>query len=399
MLGLLTKKESKSILKTASDDADTLSLVHENNASDGLPDGESVITSKLDDTEFDFDFEIINTAAYRKAFNKARSRLPLEKQSQAVIPPHPPTSWGTGASETANLTSANNPAAIHSVVAGQENEFSSRPNALSQDIGSRSWLPKNSSEGACDGSGRMCEEQHDAGLDDQRPSTPRGSESSFGEYIVGQTIGIGRRGKVKLAWNKDGGHQVALKIIKCDSNAFDTNHKRIRSEFVLLRRLSHPNIIRLHEVLESRSSLAVFQDYIPGGSLAEYVAVHRHLSDMTPQRFFAQIISAVGYLHRKAVVHLGLSCSKVLLDSDENVILTGFFNARTFDSKDRHLMSEYMNRRRFPMGDLISEHLKEPYYSAPEASLDGLYEGRKADVWSCGIMLVSTQYGLTLDAD
>ena len=398
MLGLLTKKESKSILKTASDDADTLSLVHENNASDGLPDGESVITSKLDDTEFDFDFEIINTAAYRKAFNKARSRLPSEKQSQAVIPPHPPTSWGTGASETASSTSANNPAAIHSVVAGQENAFSSRPNALSQDIGSRSMLPKNSSEGACDGSGRMREEQHDAGLEDQRLSTPRGNEFSFGEYTIGQTIGKGRRGKVKLAWNKDGGHQVALKIIKCDSNAFDTNHKRIRSEFVLLRRLSHPNIIRLHELLESRSSLAVVREYIPGGSLVEYLAVHG-ISGQIPQRLFAQIISAVGYLHRKGIVHLGLSCSKVLLDFNQNVVLTGFSNARTFDSKDVHLMSECMDRRGFPMGNIHLERPEEPDYSAPEASRLRLYEGRKADVWSCGIMLVSTQYGLTLDAN
>ena len=386
-------------MKTASDDADTLSLAHEKNASVGLPDGESVITSKLDDKEFDFDFEIINTAAYRKAFNMARSKLPWKKGSQAVLPPHPSTSRRAGASETANLPSTNKPAAIHSVVAGQENNFSSRPNVLSRDVGSHPVLPKDSSEGACDGSGRMREEQHDAGSEDQRPSTPTCSEFSFGEYTVGQTIGIGRRSKVKLAWKKDGGHQVALKIIKCGPAASDTSHRRICCEFVLLRRLSHPNIIRLHEMLESRSSLAVFQDYIPGGSLTEYVAVHRHLSNMTARRLFAQIISAVGYLHRKAVVHLGLSCSKVLLDSDQNVILTGFFNARTFDSKDRHLMSEYMNRRRFPMRDLILEHLKEPYYSAPEASLDGLYEGRKADVWSCGIMLVSTQYGLTLDAD
>ena len=62
-------------------------------------------------------------------------------------------------------------------------------------------------------------------------------------------------------------------------------------------------------------------------------------------------------------------------------------------------MSEHVDRRRFPMGDLISKRLEEPYYSAPEASLHHLYEGRKADLWSCGIMLVSTQYDSTLDAN
>ena len=135
-------------------------------------------------------------------------------------------------------------------------------------------LPKNSSEDACDGSGRMCEEQHDADLDNQRPPTPRGREFSFGEYTVGQTIGIGRRGKVKLAWKKDGGHQVALETIKCGPAASDATRKRICCEFPLLTRFSHPNITRLHELLESRSSLVVVQDYIPCGSLAEYIAVH-----------------------------------------------------------------------------------------------------------------------------
>ena len=168
MIGLLTKKESKSILKTASDDADTLSLVHENNASDGLSDGESVITSKLDDTEFDFHFEIINTAAYRKAFNKARSRLPSEKESQAVIPPHPPISSGAGASEAANLPSLDLPAAIYAVVAKHKESLSSSgPSDSYRDIGSSFELSKEYSEGACDGSGGMREEQHDVDLEYQ----------------------------------------------------------------------------------------------------------------------------------------------------------------------------------------------------------------------------------------
>jgi serine/threonine protein kinase len=43
------------------------------------------------------------------------------------------------------------------------------------------------------------------------------------------------------------------------------------------------------------------------------------------------------------------------------------------------------------MGDLMDVRLEEPYYSAPEATLSALYAGRKADVWSCGILLVSAR--------
>ncbi len=156
MLGLLTKKESKSILKTASDDADTLSLALENNTSIGLSDGESVTNSKPDSREFDFDFEVINTATYRRVFNKASSKLGPKERSQANIPPHLPTSSGPGASETANLPSLNAPSAIHSVMASQKNKFSSsRPNASSQNIGSHSVLQKGSPESPTDPLGTL----------------------------------------------------------------------------------------------------------------------------------------------------------------------------------------------------------------------------------------------------
>ena len=378
MLGLLTKKESKSILKTASDDADTLSLVHENNASDGLPDGGSVNTSKLGDTEFDFDFEIINTATYRKAFNKARSKLRPKKGSQANNPPHPPTSSGAGVPETAQLPSINAPSAIHSVVASQE--------------------------------------QHEAGLEDQLPSTPKYSEFSFGEYTIVETIGTGQKGEVKLAWKKDRSHQVAIKFIRREPTASDTNHpQKILHEFVILRGLSHPNIIRLYDIFETESHFPVVLEYIPGGSLAGYVGMHG-LRDQLSQRLFAQIVSAVGYLHRRGIVHLGLSCSKVLLDSNQNAILTGFSNMKTFDPEDTAINSMFAkvedlelfaieygydqrDERGFMRGDLMVDRLEDPYYSDPEASLYRLYEGRKADVWSCGVILVSTQHGLISDTN
>ena len=417
MLGLLTRNESKSILKTASDDADTLSLAHDNNSSVGLPDSESLTSSKLDDREFDFDFEIINTAAYRKAFNKARSKLESKKGSQAVIPPHPPTSSGAGASELANLPSINAPAATHAVVASQNNNlFSSRPNASSRDIGSHPVLPKDSSEGAHDGSGAMQEEQHEAGLEGQLLLTSKMSEFPFGEYTVGTTIGPGRKGELKLAWKKGRHHGVAIKFIRREPTASDTNHpQKILHEFVILRGLLHPNIIRLYDIFETESHFPVVLEYIPGGSLAQYVTGHG-LHDRVSQRLFAQIVSAVGYLHRKGIVHLGLSCSKVLLDSYQNAILTGFSNMKTFDPEDTAINSMFANvedlalvasvhgydqrdERGFMRGDLMVDRLEEPYYSAPEASLYHLYEGRKADVWSCGVILVSTQHGLILDTN
>ena len=363
MLGLLSRKESKSILKTASDDADTLSLKHEENASFALSDGESVTISKLDGREFDFDFEIINTAAYRKVFNMARSKLLPKNGSRAYSPPQASTSGGVSAPETVGLTSkipqkngsgvysppqastsggANAPeivglpsinahAAIHPAVASPESEpFSSRPNASSRGIRSQSVLPKDTAEAAGDGTGGKREEEHNANSENQPTSTSKKGDFRIGEYNVGKTIGTGRKGKVKLAWKKDHNHQFAIKVIRHKPDVLGTRPRNTLLGFLILRGLSHPNIIRLHNMFIMDSYFAVVLEYMPGGTLAEYVAKNTRLTEGCSQKLFAQIISAVGYLHRNCIPHSTLSCFKVLLDSNQNAVLTGFSNVNKY---------------------------------------------------------------------
>ena len=375
MFGLLSRKESKSILKTASDDADTLSLAHESNISIGLPDGESVATSKLDDRQFDFDFEIINTATYRKVFNMARSKIPPKNGSRAYSPPQASTSGSANAPETVELPSINAHAAIHPVVASKESEpFSSRPNASSRDIRSHSILPKDSVEAAG---------EHDADSENQPESTSKKSEFRIGEYDVGTTIESRGGCEVKRAWSKDHRQQFAIKFIRREPGASDTNHSQEDWHvLMILKGLSHPNIIRLHDIFETESHFAVVLKYMPDVSLAKYVVVQT-LSEHVSRKLFAQIISAVGYLHRKGIVNPRLLCSQVHLDSNRNVLLTGFSTVTIFHIQDGP---------RFKTGNSVVEL----YCSVPEES-PRFYEARQADVWSCGVILVSAQYGLILD--
>ena len=195
MLGLLSRKETKSILKTASDDADTLSLAHESKNSIDLPDGESVTTSKLDSREFEFDFELINTAAYRKVFNKARSNLPPDKGSRVHSPPYAPTFSSASAPVNVELPSINAHAVIHPVVASQKSEpFISRPNSSFQDIKSHSVIPKDSTEAAGDGTGEMREEEHGANSENQPDSTSIKSVFRIDEHSVDTTTGTEGKG-------------------------------------------------------------------------------------------------------------------------------------------------------------------------------------------------------------
>lgn len=198
-------------MKTASDDADTLTLAHESKNSIDLPDGESVTTSKLDSMEFEFDFELINTAAYRKVFNKARSNLPPEKGSRVHSPPHAPTSSSASAPVTVELPSFN----THAVIT------------------------KDTTEAAGDGTGGMREEEHDADSENQPESTSKKSEFRIGEHSVGTTIGIGGNGitsgqSVHLTFFKD--YYSEDNIYPYDKVAcVRAYHPRAPDEFILER--------------------------------------------------------------------------------------------------------------------------------------------------------------------
>jgi protein-serine/threonine kinase len=232
-------------------------------------------------------------------------------------------------------------------------------------------------------------------------------EMKFGEYILGQTLGEGEFGKVKMGWKRDGSAQVAIKLIRKES--LDNNPTRlpkIHREIAILKELDHPNIVRLHEMYETERHIGIILEYASGGELFDYILQHRYLKDNAARRLFAQLISGVGYLHKKGIVHRDLKLENLLLDRNRNIIITDFGFANTFNPDDelgeeaefRLQDKEFVKRMGLDevgndghrRGDLMQTSCGSPCYAAPELVVsDSLYTGRKVDVWSCGVILVS----------
>jgi len=230
--------------------------------------------------------------------------------------------------------------------------------------------------------------------------------SKFGNYILGQTLGEGEFGKVKMGWKRDSPIEVAIKLIRRETLGSNSNRlQKIYREIHILRGLDHPNIVRLHEMVETERHIGIILEYASGGELFDYILNHRYLKDGPARKLFSQLISGVGYLHRKGIVHRDLKLENLLLDRNKNIIITDFGFANTFDPNDelseeieyrlgdkdyiRSLGLEGTDAAR--RGDLMQTSCGSPCYAAPELVVsDSLYTGRKVDVWSCGVILVKS---------
>ena len=162
-------------------------------------------------------------------------------------------------------------------------------------------------------------------------------------------------------------------------------------------------------MVETERHIGIILEYASGGELFDYILNHRYLKDGPARRLFAQLVSGVGYLHKKGIVHRDLKLENLLLDRNRNIIITDFGFANTFNPNDElgEEIEFNLNNKEYVRslglegtdaarrGDLMQTSCGSPCYAAPELVVsDSLYTGRKVDVWSCGVILVSQKFHL-----
>ncbi|QPG72952.1 hypothetical protein FOA43_000256 [Brettanomyces nanus] len=205
-------------------------------------------------------------------------------------------------------------------------------------------------------------------------------EVRFGVYVLGATLGEGEFGKVKLGWRKDNQQpsQAAIKLIRRDTIPHGSEKEsKIHREINALKRLRHPNIVRLVEVLQNDKYIGIVLEYASGGELFDYILEHRYLKESMACRLFAQLVSGVDYMHSKGLVHRDLKLENLLLDKHKNIIISDFGFVNSFHTND-----------------LMRTSCGSPCYAAPELVVSNQpYQGAKVDVWSCGVILYAMLAG------
>lgn len=198
----------------------------------------------------------------------------------------------------------------------------------------------------------------------------------IGHYVLGDTLGVGTFGKVKIGEHQLTGHKVAVKILNRQKiRSLDVVGK-IKREIQNLKLFRHPHIIKLYQVISTPTDFFMVMEYVSGGELFDYICKHGRVEEMEARRLFQQILSAVDYCHRHMVVHRDLK--------PENVLLDAHMNAKIADFGLSNMMSD---------GEFLRTSCGSPNYAAPEVISGRLYAGPEVDIWSCGVILYALLCG------
>ncbi|KAF5451350.1 hypothetical protein F2P56_026465 [Juglans regia] len=187
-------------------------------------------------------------------------------------------------------------------------------------------------------------------------------------YDFVRDIGSGNFGVARLMRDKHTKELVAVKYIE-RGDKIDENVKR---EIINHRSLRHPNIVRFKEVILTPTHLAIVMEYASGGELFERIGSAVRFSEDEARFFFQQLISGVSYCHEMQVCHRDLKLENTLLDGSPAPRLKicdfGYSKSSVLHSQPKSTVGT-------------------PAYIAPEVLLRQEYDGKIADVWSCGVTL------------
>ncbi|KAM9913977.1 hypothetical protein OXX69_001069 [Metschnikowia pulcherrima] len=215
----------------------------------------------------------------------------------------------------------------------------------------------------------------------------RRAQNKIGPWKLGRTLGRGSTGRVRLAKNVHTGKLAAVKIVpksnfKKLENPKYKNHDATRlpygieREIIIMKLISHPNIMGLYDVWENKNDLYLILEYIEGGELFDYLIKRGKLSEYEAISYFKQIIRGIGYLHEFNICHRDLKPENLLLDFNKNIKIADFgMAALEIDKK------------------LLETSCGSPHYASPEIVAGKNYHGAPSDIWSCGIILFALLTG------
>ncbi|EMS48892.1 CBL-interacting protein kinase 10 [Triticum urartu] len=191
-------------------------------------------------------------------------------------------------------------------------------------------------------------------------------------YEMGRLLGQGSFAKVYYGRNLKTSQSVAIKVIDKEKIFKCGLMDQVRREISVMKLVKHPNIVQLYEVMATKTKIFFVLEYVKGGELFNKVQRGRLKEDVA-RKYFQQLNSAVDFCHSRGVYHRDLKPENLLLDENRNLKISDFGLSALAECKRQD--------------GLLHTTCGTPAYVAPELISKKGYDGAKADIWACGVIL------------
>ncbi|HLI85456.1 MAG TPA: protein kinase [Bryobacteraceae bacterium] len=198
--------------------------------------------------------------------------------------------------------------------------------------------------------------------------------SFFGpRYRIEALLGQGGMGAVYRAYDSELGRTVALKLVRPELATSPQTMARFKQELLLASKISHKNILRIHDLGDLNGIKFITMAYVEGADLANLIGERGRLPFPQALKFAKQLCAALDAAHSEGVVHRDLKPQNILVDRADNVYVSDFGLAKSLESE-----ATMMTR--------TGQILGTPRYMSPEQVEAGAIDHR-SDLYSLGLIL------------
>ena len=195
-------------------------------------------------------------------------------------------------------------------------------------------------------------------------------------YAIKKSIGQGGMATVYLANHQLLQNQVAIKVLSQEYVRNDNIRKRFLAEARNMASMSHPNIIKVTDLIDDGDTVAFVMEYIEGETLKEYLERKGKLSDDEIKTIFSQMLEAVGYVHEQNLVHRDIKPSNFMITPKGQIKLLDFGIAKNIDTNS----ADYTQTG-------TTQNMGTPIYMSPEQIKSTKDVTLQSDIYSLGVVL------------
>jgi len=198
----------------------------------------------------------------------------------------------------------------------------------------------------------------------------------IGNYTFKKKLGEGGMATVYLAEHNTLNQPVAVKLLNKEFVGNENIRKRFLSEGKSLFKMSHPNIIKVTDLIDQEDQVAIVMEYLDGETLKEYIERKGKLSEVELKSLVGQMLDALAYVHDQGLVHRDIKPSNFMLSKTGVIKLLDFGIAKNTDKSS----SDYTQT-----GTLQS--MGTPMYMSPEQVKSTKDVTGQSDIYSLGVVL------------